>query len=79
MRQRPVKGIQSPQMPQHLAAQEIRSLADHAEYAALRLAKCDFTGQTAADVLFEQVELSRTVFQRTTLTGARLFDARRLK
>ena len=76
MKHAPVKGIQPPQMPKQLAEQEIRSLADHAEYAALRLAKCDFTGQTAADVLFEQVEISRTVFQRTDLTGARLFDAR---
>jgi uncharacterized protein YjbI with pentapeptide repeats len=76
MRQASIKGIQPPQMPEHLTAQEIGALADHAEYAALRLAKCDFTGQTAADVLFEQVELSRAVFQGTTLTGARLFDAR---
>jgi uncharacterized protein YjbI with pentapeptide repeats len=76
MKHAPVKGIQPPQMPKHLAEQEIRSLADHAEYAALRLAKCDFAGQVAADVLFEQVEISRTVFQRTTLTGARLFDVR---
>ncbi len=76
MRQTPVKGIQPPQMPKQLAPQEIRALADHAEYTVLRLAKDDFTGQIAADVLFEQVEISRTVFQRTTLTGARLFDVR---
>ena len=68
MRQTSVKGIQSPQMPRQLAAQEIRALADHAEYTALRLAKCDFTGQAAADVLFEQVEFSRTVFQDSRLT-----------
>ena len=66
MRQTPVKGIQSPQMPRQLALQELRALADHAEYTVLRLAKDDFTGQIAADVLFEQVEISRTVFQRTT-------------
>ena len=76
MRQTSVKGIQPPQMPKHLTAQEIGALADHAEYTALRLAKGDFTGQIAADVLFEQVEISRTVFQGSRLTGARLFDVR---
>lgn len=76
MRQAPVKGIQPPQMPRHLAAEEIRALADRSEYTALRLVKSDLTGQTAADVLCEQVECSRAVFQRTMLTGARLFDVR---
>ena len=38
--------------------------------------KCDLTGQTAADVLFEQVEFSRAVFQGSTVTSARLFDVR---
>ena len=71
-----MKGIQPPQIPRHLDAQEIRVLADHSEYAALRLAKCDWTGQTAEDILFEQVEFRRAVFQGSKVTGARLFDVR---
>ena len=51
MRQTSVKGIKPPQMPKHLAAQALGVLVDHAEYTALRLAKGDFTGQNAADVL----------------------------
>jgi uncharacterized protein YjbI with pentapeptide repeats len=76
MKHAPVKGIQPPQLPKHLDAGALQALADHAEYTALRLAKCDLTGQTAASVLFEQVEFSRAVFQHTTVTGARLFDVR---
>jgi uncharacterized protein YjbI with pentapeptide repeats len=76
MRQAPVKGIQPPQLPMHLDAQEIRALADHSEYTGLRLTKCDWTGQTAEDLLFEQVEFRRAVFQSSTVTGARLFDVR---
>jgi uncharacterized protein YjbI with pentapeptide repeats len=76
MRPASVKGIQPPQIPRHLDAQEIQALADHSEYTALRLAKCDWTGQTAGDLLFEQVEFRRAVFQSSTVTGARLFDVR---
>jgi uncharacterized protein YjbI with pentapeptide repeats len=76
MRSSSVKGIQPPQIPKHLDALEIRTLADHSEYTALRLAKCDWTGQTAADLLFEQVEFRRAVFLGSTVTGARLFDVR---
>ena len=76
MKQAPIKGIQPPQMPRHLDTQELGSLADHTEYTAIRLAKCDFSGQTAEDLLFEQVEFRRAVFLGSTVTGARLFDVR---
>jgi uncharacterized protein YjbI with pentapeptide repeats len=76
MKHTPIKGFQPPQMPRQLAQEEVGALADHAEYTALRLAKCDWSGQTAADVLFEQVECSRMILQGVTLTGARLFDVR---
>ena len=68
--------IQSPQLPKPLSAGSIERLEDHGECAALELSNCDFSEQTAQDMLFEQVRFRRGVFTRSQLPRLRLLDVR---
>ena len=69
-------GIQPPQLPKPLRAETVATLEDHSELATITVSGSDFTQQTAANVLFEQVRLQRAIFNRTRLPHLRLLDAR---
>lgn len=70
------RGILPPQLPKRLRSEPIPVLADRAEHCELLVSRGDFTGQTAGDVLFEQVMFRRTSFNGSTLMAPRLFDVR---
>jgi uncharacterized protein YjbI with pentapeptide repeats len=72
----PDKNILSPQLPKRLRSEPISALAEGAEYSGLVASRCDFAGQAAGGVLFEQVVFRRTSFNGSTLTEPRLFDVR---
>jgi uncharacterized protein YjbI with pentapeptide repeats len=69
-------GLQPPQLPKPLPAGSLPTLDDHAETSAVSLSGCDFTAQSAEDLLFEQVSFQRAVFQQTRLARLRWFDVR---
>lgn len=76
MKPRANKGIRPPELPRRLRAETLKALADQAEYTERLLAQCNLSGQTARDVLFEQVTFRRTTLSRSALTRPRLFDVR---
>lgn len=69
-------GLQPPQLPKPLPGGTLVALEDHSETSALALAGCDFTAQSAEDLLFDQVSFQRAVFQQTRLARLRWFDVR---
>jgi uncharacterized protein YjbI with pentapeptide repeats len=70
------KEIRLPELPKHLPAEALDALADRAEHTARLFARCDLSGQSAADVVFEQVMFRRASLARTTLITPRLADVR---
>lgn len=69
--------VQPPQLPQSLAsAPPPDMLADQASFTGQALHEGMFAGQTAEDVLFEQVVARRIVLNQAELTLAQLFDTR---
>ena len=68
--------LQPPKLPKHLAAHVIEQLEDHAEYTLVDLNGCDFSEQTAADIVFEGARLRRANFARSRLARLRFSDAR---
>jgi uncharacterized protein YjbI with pentapeptide repeats len=70
-------GLQPPQIPQRLApASDVEQLADGGAFCQVILEAADFTGQTADDVLFEQVNGKKVRLDQTHLTLAQLLDVR---
>ena len=57
----------SPRLPKSLPPETPTQLEEHQEYASIKISGCDLTGQSAGNVLFEEISL-----QRTNLTGSRL-------
>ena len=69
--------IAAPQLPAQLAeVTQLDTLVDQAGYTKQALLDCDFSGQSADDVLFEQVSCKRVSFNQASLTLAQLFDVR---
>lgn len=62
--------------PKSLRAEALATIEDHGEYTALALADCDLTQQIAANVIFEQAQIRRSIFARTRLARLRLIDVR---
>jgi len=72
----PKQSVQTPRLPKHLPAEVIETLEDHAEYSSISSSGCKLVNQVATHVLFEQVHFRRASFNRTRLTGLRMFDTR---
>jgi uncharacterized protein YjbI with pentapeptide repeats len=72
----PKRSAQTPRLPRHLPVEVIETLEDHAEYSSISASRCKLADQAAAHVLFEQVHFRRASFNRTRLTGLRMFDIR---
>jgi uncharacterized protein YjbI with pentapeptide repeats len=69
--------IASPQLPAQLAeASALEALADQSGYTQQMLLDCDFSQQSADDLLFEYVSCKRVSFNQSSLTLAQLFDVR---
>jgi uncharacterized protein YjbI with pentapeptide repeats len=69
--------IAPPQLPEHLAeVSQLDTLADQAGYSQQALLDCDFSQQSADDLLFEFATCKRVSFNHTSLTLAQLFDVR---
>jgi uncharacterized protein YjbI with pentapeptide repeats len=69
--------VAPPQIPAQLAEiPRLDTLADQASYTRQALLECDFSNQSADDVLFEQASCKRVSFNQATLTLAQLFDVR---
>jgi uncharacterized protein YjbI with pentapeptide repeats len=67
--------IAAPQLPDQLAeVAGLDSIADQASHSQQALTDCEFSNQTADDVLFEQVSCKRVRLNQTHLTLAQLFD-----
>src|SRR6188472_999906 len=72
---RPV--IAPPQLPAQLAeVSALDALADQTGYTQQTLLDCDFSQQSADDLLFEQASCKQVSFNQTHLTLAQLFDVR---
>ena len=70
-------GIAAPQLPAQLAEiSALDTLADQSGYTQQALLDCDFSQQSADDLLFEYVNCKRVSFNQTSLTLAQLFDVR---
>jgi len=64
-----------PQLPGQLAeVTGLDSIADQASHTQQALVDCEFSHQTADDVLFEQISCKRVRLNQTRLTLAQLFD-----
>ena len=69
--------IAPPQLPAQLAeVSQLDTLADQSGYTQQTLSDCDFSQQSADDLLFEFVSCKRVSFNHTSLTLAQLFDVR---
>jgi uncharacterized protein YjbI with pentapeptide repeats len=69
--------IAPPQFPAQLAeVSQLDTLADQSGYTNQALIDCDFTQQSADDLLFEFVSCKHVSFNHTSLTLAQLFDVR---
>lgn len=68
--------IRLPKLPKPLIGGDLGKLTDRGEYTAVGLSYCNFTAQSARDILFEQVQLHRVNFTQTNLNILRFFDVR---
>jgi uncharacterized protein YjbI with pentapeptide repeats len=69
--------IAPPQLPAQLAeVSQLDTFADQAGYTQQALLDCDFSQQSADDLLFEYISCKRVSFNHTSLTLAQLFDVR---
>src|SRR5215212_11838656 len=69
--------IAPPQLPAQLAeVSALDTLTDQTGYTQQALLDCDFSQQSADDLLFENVSCNRVSFNQTSLTLAQLFDVR---
>jgi uncharacterized protein YjbI with pentapeptide repeats len=69
--------IAPPQLPPQLAEiSQLDTLADQSGYTQQALSDCDFSQQSADDLLFEFVSCKHVSFNHTSLTLAQLFDVR---
>ena len=69
--------IASPQLPAQLAeVSQLDTLADQSGYTQQALLDCNFSQQSADDLLFEYVSCKRVSFNNSSLTLAQLFDVR---
>jgi uncharacterized protein YjbI with pentapeptide repeats len=69
--------IASPQLPAQLAeVSALDTLDDQSSYTQQALLDCDFSQQSADDLLFEHAYCKRVSFNQTSLTLAQLFDVR---
>jgi uncharacterized protein YjbI with pentapeptide repeats len=65
-----------PKISTDLTLCELDELAEAGEYAGIRAGDHDLAGRSAAGVVFEEAVLQRVLFNRTRLSGAKLFDVR---
>ena len=68
------RSLQPPKLPKSLRAETVKRLDDQAEYSVVEWSGGDFTGQSAASVIFDQAHLRRVILNRTKLPKARLVD-----
>ena len=68
--------IRPPELPKRLSDAPLTMLTDRAEINERLLARCDLSGRTAANVIFEQVVFRRASLARTNLNATRLTDVR---
>ena len=68
--------IHPPILPKPLISEKLTQMENRGEYNALGIYDCDFTGQTASEVLFEYVHFRRVIFTQTNLNKLRLVDTR---
>ncbi len=70
-------GIQAPQIPAQLTlANPATALSDAQQFSQLQLTDCDFSGQRASNVLFEQSHLVRVLFSQSVLALGQFVDLR---
>ncbi len=70
------KDIRPPELPKRLRDEPLAALSDRAEISGRLLTRCDLAGQSAADVVFEQVALRRGSLARTVFAAPQLADVR---
>jgi uncharacterized protein YjbI with pentapeptide repeats len=69
--------IEPPQLPKHLLAEpQPDQLVDQASYHQCSLNNCDFSSQTAADVVFDQTVCKRVNLHLAELPLAQVLDVR---
>jgi uncharacterized protein YjbI with pentapeptide repeats len=68
--------LQPPRFPADLVPGQVKGLDDEAEYAAMLLADCDLSKQSAVNVVFDQVLLRHASMSLTRLPNMRMSDSR---
>ena len=66
----------APQLPAHLQPITVVALTDEAEFLASSLSGCDYSGQSAKNMVLQQTLLQRVILGRTRLPRIRLTDVR---
>jgi uncharacterized protein YjbI with pentapeptide repeats len=66
--------IHPPKLPKRLPRGNLQRLENQGEYTEFEIMGCDFTAQSANDVLFEQIHIHRAIFTQVHLTKLRFTD-----
>ena len=70
------QALQPSKLPKRLPVQALDQLENTKEFTSRSFSGCNFKGQSASELLFEQVHFRRVVFTRTRLGKMRLADMR---